>query len=761
VTDSARAQFALTTARLRPHQREAVTAAVTALTRTSRTTVVSACGTGKTWIAAAVAQRTAARTLVVVPTLDLIAQTITSWDTLGHRYPIAVCADEELTRTRRGGRAHAVTTSPATLAALARSDAKVYATYASLPVIIAAHRDHGLEPWGLTVIDEAHRTSGKLGRPWSAIHHDTLIPSLLRLYMTATPRVLDETGDVVASMDDQEIYGPVAYRLGMGDAITRGILADYRIAVPVVSGPDIAELIKNQTVMDAGAAVPADQLALAAALLHTADELDLRRIVSYHTRVARARSFARAAQAAANLPGRSDQPEVWARATWSKQPGHVRRDLLHTFATADGVHLLANARLLGEGIDVPEMDAVVFADPKNSVIDTVQAIGRALRPSTTEKTATIVIPVFISPDQNAEGALDNSAWAPLWKTLRALRAHDERIEGRVRTAARTGTDHAGHARRSDLSWLHTTGIDLPDDFTLALQLRVLDKKSAEWRRGYQAAVRYHKAHQDLGCVQDYADTQGFALGSWLSWQRWLHNTGRLTDARRDALEGLGIVWNPRASAWERGLEAAQRCKREIGHLAVPREYTVGAFALGTWLENQRRRDITPKRLERLNALDPFWNPAWPLLWQRQYYRLREYRQGHGDCQVPRTYTAADDTALGEWVLSQRRSQHELHQGQRDLLNELGFDWDARSPHERAWQAGLEAARRYHAEHGNLDVPQKHVDEQGYKLGVWINNTRRRAARLAPERRAALAELGMTWPPSVTDLEFTAPVAPAD
>jgi hypothetical protein len=35
------------------------------------------------------------------------------------------------------------------------------------------------------------------------------------------------------------------------------------------------------------------------------------------------------------------------------------------------------------------------------------------------------------------------------------------------------------------------------------------------------------------------------------------------------------------------------------------------------------------------------------------------------------------------------------------------------------------------------------------------------ARLAPERRAALAELGMTWPPSVTDLEFTAPVAPAD
>ncbi|MFJ6722749.1 hypothetical protein [Streptomyces sp. NPDC091259] len=87
----------------------------------------------------------------------------------------------------------------------------VYATYASLGLgtLERAHAG-GLAAWDLIVVDEAHRTSGRIGKPWAVIHDNTRIPSLRRLYMTATPRLWQlgneeeagAPGELVASMDD-------------------------------------------------------------------------------------------------------------------------------------------------------------------------------------------------------------------------------------------------------------------------------------------------------------------------------------------------------------------------------------------------------------------------------------------------------------------------------------------------------------------------------------------------------------------------------
>ncbi|GAA2495846.1 hypothetical protein GCM10010406_35150 [Streptomyces thermolineatus] len=71
---------------MRPHQVEAVKAAVRALEPPTgamvpaaglRAQVIAACGTGKTRIAAGVAEQLrAGRVLVLVPTLDLLTQTV-------------------------------------------------------------------------------------------------------------------------------------------------------------------------------------------------------------------------------------------------------------------------------------------------------------------------------------------------------------------------------------------------------------------------------------------------------------------------------------------------------------------------------------------------------------------------------------------------------------------------------------------------------------------------------------------------------------
>lgn len=43
----------------------------------------------------------------------------------------------------------------------------VFATYASLGLgfLEAAHTE-GMPPWSLIIVDEAHRTSGRIGKPW-------------------------------------------------------------------------------------------------------------------------------------------------------------------------------------------------------------------------------------------------------------------------------------------------------------------------------------------------------------------------------------------------------------------------------------------------------------------------------------------------------------------------------------------------------------------------------------------------------------------
>ncbi|MFE1797766.1 helicase associated domain-containing protein [Streptomyces sp. NPDC059517] len=70
----------------------------------------------------------------------------------------------------------------------------------------------------------------------------------------------------------------------------------------------------------------------------------------------------------------------------------------------------------------------------------------------------------------------------------------------------------------------------------------------------------------------------------------------------------------------------------------------------------------------------------------------------------------------------------------------------RSQDER-WNTNLTAARQFHAREGHLLPARQHiavVDGEPVRLGAFLDNTRRRAAKLSPERRAALDHLGMRW-----------------
>ncbi|SEB60018.1 hypothetical protein SAMN05216482_0134 [Streptomyces sp. PAN_FS17] len=209
------------------------------------------------------------RVLVLVPTLDLLTQTVQAWRGVGHSGPaVAVCSLQDSGRRGCGfsrcpglrAATRQVSSIPgpgAPLLALwhGQGPVTIFGTYASLGVLAEAFEGaygQQLAPMDLTVVDEAHRTSGSMGKAWADVHHQGAIPSHRRLYLTATPRIWQErpTGWEVAagaldplpemmaaSMDDEEIFGPVLYKLSLASAVSRGLLARYQIIVLELKDP--------------------------------------------------------------------------------------------------------------------------------------------------------------------------------------------------------------------------------------------------------------------------------------------------------------------------------------------------------------------------------------------------------------------------------------------------------------------------------------------------------------------------------------------
>ncbi|WP_424892193.1 Helicase associated domain protein [Streptomyces sp. XH2] len=774
--------------RLFPHQSRAVHAAHTALRHTARTSVVMACGTGKTYVAARIAARVAPQStrLVLLPTLELLAQTIDDWRIAGMTSPVlALCS-------KRPNTAEPVpyTTDPAVLTATAHQhpDLTVFATYHSLGRVVTAHHDYALPPWSCIAVDEAHRTSGHLGKRWAAVHDDALVPAHKRLYLTATPRIWsagepgeDDDPTLVASMDDPALYGETCYRLPLAEAIDMDLLADYRIVVTEVHHTTIRTRLG---ISDRATEAELRQAALQIAVLRAMAKLDLRRAVSFHHRRADAHAFAATLpKTAARLYALDDTGttcpdpgELWATAIDGTMDPAVRRHLLDRFDGRPGdgsepAHrtLIANARLLGEGVNIPAIDTVIFADPKESIVDTVQAVGRALRQKPGQgKKATLIVPVYVAPGEDADDLLNSNLYKPLWRVLQALRAHDDRIADRLAVPQQPALTIPGDEE------IETVPVDVAfdrpfpaDTIAQAFRLRVLHPREASFRRGLEAATAYYETYGHLDVPQLHDDEHGFALGRWINRMRKAHAAGTLEPRQIKALEQIHMIWNLRTQAAERGLLHARQWAERHGHLAVPTDETIGDYAFGRWLTNRRRtareraaQGLAPDATDTaLAELDPWWNPPWPISWQRLYYTARTYAEaGITLDDLPSDFLTDDDEPLGEWVRTQSLTFHTLHPEQAQLIAELGITPTEPAPDEppqpagraarqqRQLDKGLAGVEAFRAREGHVHIRQRDtvlLDGEVYKVGQWLNNLRKRWDTLPAEHLQAVTAAGLT------------------
>jgi len=404
--------------------------------------LIMACGTGKTFTSLRAAEQLApkpgANILFIAPSIALVAQARKEYldHTTRKLRTLIICSDqtaghdEDIQPNEITGR---VTTSPKEIAATLREkldgDAAraTFCTYQSLDKLLKAQTEYGAPKFDLAIIDEAHRTTGLLREDgidgkFLLIHDAGKIQADLRLYMTATQRIYKDSkarrrakqdfGIDVVDMNDTARYGNSFYHLKFKQAVNADILCDYRIIALGVTESIIGLKLTNTllefndevvsaTARKLSKGNPADAqsvLALGAISLAINGFIkgsnhpdSIPRTIAYASNIVRSKWLQRALQEPrmkrwVTIAGRRDSKSAKALTidarhldgTSSASERYTALNWLRD-GSESSPHLITNAQLFTEGVDVPALNAIAFLDPRKSIIDTVQAVGRVMR----------------------------------------------------------------------------------------------------------------------------------------------------------------------------------------------------------------------------------------------------------------------------------------------------------------------------------------------------------------------------------------------
>ncbi|MFF6893327.1 Helicase associated domain protein [Streptomyces microflavus] len=759
----------------------------------NRGTIVSATGSGKTITAATCAHECfpSGRILVMVPTLDLLAQTAQAWRLVGHTAPmVAVCSlDNDPVLNELGVR---TTTNPIQLALWARSGpVVVFATYASLvdrenmdasegqrkvrrpleAALAGGEHLYGQQMAGfdLAIVDEAHGTAGDLGRPWAAIHDNARIPAAFRLYLTATPRILaaprpqkgkDGQDTEIATMADDPdgTYGAWLAELSLSEAIEREILAGFEIDVLEIRDP-------SPVLGESEEARRGRRLALLqTALLEHAAAYNLRTVMTFHQKVEEARAFAdKLPETAAELyindapdkdlaaAGRLPRSSIDAAFYELEVGRHVPPDRVWS-AWLCGDHLVSERREVlrqfANGIDTAGHRV------HRAFLASCRVLGEGV-------------------DITGERGVEAVCFAD-------TRGSQVEIVQNIGRALRLNRDGSTKVARIIVPVFLEPGED-PTDMVASASFKPLvavlqGLRSHDERLVEQLASRALTSGKRKVHVQRDENGQIVGAGSESDGEDQEHD-GDTDAAAESALlhfsspRGAATiaaflrtrVYRPESLVWLEGYQALIRWRKENGitglyAVAYDVEAEVGvtkAFPLGRWVHRQRKAlragELEERRKTLLDAPEAgmVWEPG-EEAWENKLAALRSYRRATGHL-APR-----QDQVWGEGEAMVRVGQHLANlrrtgglgknpaRAERRAQQLAAIDEDWNCPWPLNWQRHYRILADLIDADGALPYIAPGVAFDGDDIGTWRWQQLKAGvqAQLMPEQRERLAKLGI-------------------
>jgi hypothetical protein len=249
------------------------------------------------------------------------------------------------------------------------------------------------------------------------------------------------------------------------EAIERGIIADYRIVTYFVKESEVKELIKENRLLNLDEGLDpaaARDVATAVATKRVMEQYGVKHPLVFHRSISASKVF-RDQQDLLN--GFEIGPVSENFHVDSAMSAGERKEKLDQFIQSP-VAVMSNARCLTEGIDVPSIDAVVFAAPKQSTVDIVQASGRALRRAKCKEFGYIVIPIIVSDDRPFDAFAETTEFKTIIKILAALSTQDDRIVETLRARFYGPNPKGGGGKRRER--IIKIGGEVPVGFKITL-----------------------------------------------------------------------------------------------------------------------------------------------------------------------------------------------------------------------------------------------------------------------------------------------------
>jgi 3-mercaptopyruvate sulfurtransferase SseA len=342
----------------------------------------------------------------------------------------------------------------------------------------------------------------------------------------------------------------------------------------------------------------------------------------------------------------------------------------------------------------------MFADPKQSRIDIVQAAGRALRQYRGKNYGYIVVPLIVPAKMDFKEFAETTAFRQVAQTITALSTQDERIADEFR-AIEKGRISSG--KIVEIEGDVPVGMKMKlGDFAEAISARVWENVGgANWRRfeaartlvrslnlksetEWRAYCRSGRKPNDI----PYAPQLAYAGTGWAGWGDWLGTDNVATYLReyRPFRESRAIVYRLGLKSFGEWLEYNKSGKRPADIPSSPRTvYAQAGWAgWGDWLGT----DSVSNRLRHFRSFEKARAFARGL-------RLKSHNEWRAYCQsgkkpsdIPtapnRTYAEAGWAGVGDWLgtdivathLRQYRSFNEARAFARDLGLKSQGDWRA-------------------------------------------------------------------------------------
>lgn len=272
------------------------------------------------------------------------------------------------------------------------------------------------------VFDESHKTAVQNENDTGFSNYVTNHTTSKKLFLTATEKICnlkDDDIEDIMSMDNIKLYGGIIHRMTIKKAIQVNALCDYEI---VIHQDDINDLVDNEKRKELKQIYKFNKIVeyygKAMIIKKLLQEYKATHMITKHTLVENAKVFSKILKEVLN------DIDIEIYTLDGNTSMQVRKNVIKNFKKAP-ISIICQAKVLSEGVDIPECDSICIIDDIESTIDIIQFIGRCLRILQGKDKAYLLLPMLV--DKNKDIINTRREFNNIRIILRAMLNEDDRI----------------------------------------------------------------------------------------------------------------------------------------------------------------------------------------------------------------------------------------------------------------------------------------------------------------------------------------------